>query len=102
MKIKKGVRLAGIRPEIAIALQVVAPILLAHGQECVITSAMEGKYKRASAHYSGRAVDLRIWALTSPQECVQKLSEALGDDFDVLLEGNHIHMEFDPKMGANL
>ena len=100
MKIKEGVSIAGIRPEVLIGVMVADPILSEYGQETVITSCMDGKHKRASAHYTGRAVDLRIWDLITPKVCVQKISTALGEDFDVILEGNHIHLEFDPKQGA--
>ncbi len=102
MKFKVGVSIAGVRPEISIALQVVEPILEKYGQEAVITSCMDGKHKRASAHYTGRAVDLRIWDITDKRKCVLDMQDALGKDFDVIMESDHIHLEFDPKMGANL
>ena len=102
MKIKDGVACAGIQPEIVLALIVVEPILEAHKQELVVTSALDGKHKRGSAHYTGRAVDLRTWDLVMGEECVKKMQSALGVGYDVVLEHNHIHMEFDPKTGANL
>lgn len=102
MMIKEGVAIAGVRPEIIIALQIVEPILESYGQELVITSCMEGKHKRGSAHYTGRAVDLRIWNITDAEACVRVCKNKLGDNYDIILEGNHIHLEFDPKIGANL
>lgn len=102
MKIKDGVSMSGVRPEIAIALQIVEPILNTYGQETVVTSCMEGRHKRASAHYSGRAVDLRIWDITNKDKCMEYMQDALGRDYDVIMESNHIHLEFDPKIGANL
>ena len=102
MKIKTGVSLNGVRPEVVLALIVVDPILQSYGQELVITSCMDGRHKRASAHYTGRAVDLRIWDLTNNKQAVDAMQEALGIDYDVILESNHIHLEYDPKQGANL
>lgn len=102
MKIKKGVSISGIGPEISLGIHIVESILNKYGQELVITSCMEGKHKRGSAHYRGDAVDLRIWTLINAEECIKECREALGDDFDIILEGNHIHLEFDPKLGANL
>jgi len=101
MKIKNGVNLLGIRPEIIIGVLVADSILPYYGQDAVITSAVDGKHKRASAHASGRAVDLRIWDLQDKEYAVTQLSEALGDEFDVILESDHIHMEYDPKKGVN-
>jgi hypothetical protein len=33
---------------------------------------------------------------------LRDLRDALADDFDVVEEGNHIHIEFQPKRGVNL
>jgi hypothetical protein len=46
-------------------------------------------------HPFGRALDFRI-----PPNALGKISELkelLGDDYDVILEDNHIHQEYDPK-----
>ena len=99
--IKSGVAIHGLRPEVVLALLIVTPILGTYEQEMVITSALDGKHKRSSAHYTGRAVDLRIWTLTDQKQCVADMQKALGTDYDVVLEENHIHLEFDPKKGAN-
>ena len=96
MKIKDGVE---IEPTVAIpiALQVVEPILKKHGQELVITSMLDGSHKINSKHYEGLAVDLRIWDIRHPASCVSKMKNALGSNYDVILEIDHIHLEFDPK-----
>jgi hypothetical protein len=96
MKIKKGVQL---HPGVAIplALMIVEPILAKHGQELVITSMMDGEHRDMSLHYSGLAVDLRTWDLRNPRSCVDKMGRALGDNYDVVLEKDHIHLEYDPK-----
>lgn len=100
MKIKKGVALAGMSPTLAIATQIVEPILAKYGQELVITSCMDGKHKRSSAHYTGMAIDLRIWDITDADRCVEEMQYNLGKNYDVLLENDHIHLEFDPEQGA--
>lgn len=96
MKIKNGVM---IHPFAAmpIALQIVEPILKEHGQELIITSMMDGEHSDMSLHYTGLAVDLRIWDIQNPHLCVDKMQKALGDNYDVVLEDTHIHMEFDPE-----
>ena len=101
MKIKPGVRLLGLRPELMLAVIAAETIYIQHGAEAVITSAVEGKHTRSSAHYTGRAIDLRISNLQESAVHVvhQKLMDALGAEFDVLLEKDHIHVELDIKTG---
>jgi len=96
MKIKEG---AKIHPSIAIAIatQIVQPILRKHGQELIITSMLDGKHMANSLHYKGLAVDLRIWDLHHKDSCVSKMQTALGSEYDVVLESDHIHLEFDPS-----
>ena len=103
MKLKPGVRVLGIRPEVVIAMVVANGIWARNGAELVVTSAIDGAHMRASKHYTGCAVDLRTHGLTAPEEAVKGLKEALGDDYDVILEGRgdpneHCHEEFDPKL----
>ena len=95
MKIKEGVKLDP-HIAIAIALQIVEPILKKHGQELVITSMMDGTHMPSSLHYKGLAVDLRIWDLHHKDSCVSKIKNALGESYDVILEVDHIHLEYDP------
>lgn len=100
MKIKKGVSLAGMSPTLSIATQIVEPILAKYGQELVITSCMDGRHKRSSAHYTGMAIDLRIWDITDADRCVAEMQRHLGGNYDVIVEVDHIHLEFDPEQGA--
>ena len=96
MKIKKGVKLpAGVA--IGIALQIIDPILREHNQELVLTSYLDGKHSKGSLHYVGLAIDLRTWDITTPRDCVREMQKALGEDFDVILERDHIHLEYQPK-----
>jgi hypothetical protein len=68
------------------------------GKEITITSLLDGVHSKNSLHYSGNAFDLRVWYYTEKQKkaLVEKLTLALGKDFDVIDEGDHIHVEFDP------
>lgn len=57
-----------------------------------------------SLHYKNRAFDFRISNLRNPesaQEWVFKIIEKLGPEYDVVLESNHIHIEFDPDTLKN-
>lgn len=98
IQLKAGVRTAGIRPEIVLALHVAEGIWQAQGRELVVTSLTDGRHSRTSLHYAGAAVDLRIWDLDA-ERARRELAEALGEDYDVVLEKDHIHCEFQPKSG---
>lgn len=99
MSLKKGVRINGLTPEMALGCQIVASVYASYGMNCVITSVSDGKHSRASKHYSGNAVDWRTNFLeTSEKDKIAiDCKVSLGDDFDVVLESDHLHVEYDPK-----
>ncbi len=95
--IKNGVDLRGLTPQMAIAYTIACKV---YGQyNCVITSGSDSKHGPNSLHYVGKALDLRTRHL--PEQAVQgivdKLREALGEQFDVVLEQDHCHIEWQPK-----
>lgn len=69
------------------------------GRNAVITSARDGKHMVGSLHFVGRAIDLRTrdMPLMGSAAIAESLREVLGKDFDVVLEKDHIHLEYDPK-----
>jgi hypothetical protein len=67
--LKPGVRVTGLRPEILLAV-----------------IAAERVYEEAGH-------DLTI----TVQKVIARIKTCLADDFDVLLEVDHIHIEFQPK-----
>lgn len=99
MKLKPGVKLSGIRPEMVLAALVADEIFAKHGAELTITSAIDGEHSLGSLHYQGRALDFRTRTMLTHQRepCRDALADALGTEFDVVLEDDHIHVEFDPK-----
>lgn len=98
MKLKKNVKVQGITNEILLAIVVAQSIYRAHGEELVITSLLDGRHSRNSLHYSGAAVDLRTRDLAVPGAMVgADLKDALGADYDVVVEATHIHVEYQPK-----
>lgn len=99
MSIKKGVKSEFcLTPEILLGLMVARDVYAAYGHSMVITSLADGKHKEDSLHYTGYAADLRTRDLDdSDKKLVAKmLRGCLGDDYDVVLESDHIHMEYDP------
>ena len=104
ISLKPGVRIQGVRPEILFAVVVVHGVWAANKIEAVITSCVEGKHKRASKHYIGCAFDVRLKNVPKPARggFVHEVEESLGEDFDVIWEGEgelweHLHVEYDPK-----
>ena len=99
MKIKTGVKLLGLRPEMLLGLFIADGIYTNHNQELVLTEATGGKHRKASLHYLGLAGDIRTRYFTvKEKELVAKdLREALGENYDVVVEKTHIHIEFQPK-----
>lgn len=99
MKIKAGVRVLGMRPEMLLAVIAAESIWQKRGVEAVITSCIDGDHSKGSRHYAGCALDFRTSNLPagSWQEVRDELAGAMEGDFDVVLEKDHIHVEFDPK-----
>ena len=97
MKIKQGCRVGGIKPEMIIATLLIEPVLNDYGQELVITEGTGGKHSATSRHYSGNALDVRIWKLSEDgtvDECADKLRTALGAEYRVIVHDTHLHIMF--------
>jgi hypothetical protein len=72
------------------------------GEDLVITCGTDGKHRTGSLHYIGHAVDIRRSSLKDAELTVGKFRNVLGDDFDVILEPTHIHVEFQPAQPLNM
>lgn len=100
MKLKPGVKIGGIRPELALGLMVAQSLW---SKELVVTAVVDGQHSRGSLHYAGQAADLRTRDLSEAEMAQVKaqLGEALGAEFDVVVEADHMHLEWQPKTGVN-
>jgi hypothetical protein len=101
LKIKGGVTLHGLSPQMLLAVIAVKDIYDRRGKDVVLTSGNDGKHSVNSKHYVGNALDFRTNNLDDPTLegpiIANELNKALGRDYDVLFEGDHIHIEYDPK-----
>ena len=99
MRFKRGVRIFGIRPELLAGMMVVDACYIAKNLELTITSVTDGRHGKNSLHYSGCAFDCRIWDIEQPylNELVKDIKDSLTNEFDVVLEKTHIHVEFQPE-----
>jgi hypothetical protein len=101
----------GLQPEMYFALGVAAAVKrVLFGEDCVVTSLLDGKHNCGSLHPKGFAADLRTIDMTLQQRydwfaALKLRLEPMG--FDVVWEGGvgatpattgaHIHIEYDPK-----
>lgn len=101
MVLKESVTRQGVQPPIWFAIGVVEACLRNTRWPCVVTSLTDSHAHRpASLHNRGLAADIRTRHipadyLPSFVDSVKSILDPLG--FDVVLESDHLHMEYDPK-----
>ena len=93
--IKPGVRVEGLQPEILLALFIAHELYREQAQALTLTCGTDGPHKVGSRHHCGQAVDLRL-PTALKEKVVEQLKNRLGAEYDVVLEENHIHVEYDP------
>ena len=104
IRLKHGVRMAGVCAEIVLALHVADGVWRDSDQHVLtVTSLNDGTHSARSFHYSGRAADLRVRDIPEDVRPVllEELRSLLGTDFEVFHEGEgttneHFHIEYQP------
>lgn len=98
LRFKEGVTVK-FTEEVNTILEAAEYTFQANGYSCVCTSGIDGKHMEGSLHYKAKAVDLRSRHVSAEMlpKIVDELRERLGKDYDVVVEGDHIHVENDPK-----
>jgi hypothetical protein len=117
MRVKPGVVFYRISAKMERALEIIDEISWATiSREAHVTSCRDGNHSANSLHYfrhdrkSHGAVDLRTWrGHTNPLQMLpgekrtyanairQGLQDEFPNEFDVVVEATHIHVEHDPK-----
>jgi hypothetical protein len=86
-----------LKPQMVLAALRVDEVCKAMGVDCWITSGNDLTHSTNSLHYSGNAFDFRTRDL--PLELrpsfASKVKAALGREFDVVLERDHLHVEYE-------
>jgi len=97
--LKPGVRVAGMRPEILFAIIAAERVCAEMGVDCVVTACVDGVHQAGSLHYCGLAVDLRSrnFRPGDADKAIARIKQCLGADYDVVLENDHLHLEYQPK-----
>jgi len=91
--------LIGVQPVMARGAMKLAGVYRQRGYFPVITSAVDGVHSPTSLHYRGLALDFRTRTVPADERQALRdaIAKALGPDFDVVLESDHLHVEWDPK-----
>lgn len=117
MKLKDGVVMHGLGIEMVPIIFAAEQAWKDHGEELVITSALDGKHSKKSKHYHGHALDFRTWYFTveNMPKVMEDFKKVLTnilkwnkffnsfgeplqlEDYDIVLESTHLHVEYDPK-----
>jgi len=92
MLIKPGVQMRTLQTQTLLAM--LAADFLLHG-ELVVTAVSDGAHSPGSLHYVGYAFDCRL--PEHPDSFVKELRLRLGQEFDVVPEKDHVHVEYQPK-----
>ncbi len=115
MAIELGPKARGvIGPGLSPYLPIISQVFEAFAFDCRITHITDGKHSNGSLHYTGDAIDI-VWlpyetlddgiALDLRNELYLKLNgfpkiASLLPDFDIVFEGSHYHIEYQPKLPA--
>jgi len=96
MLIKAGVSIERLERHTRRGLGITNWVFERCDEELIITSTFEGNHGAGSLHYANQAFDIRH---TQNKTCcvAEILERELGEDFDVVEELDHIHIEYDPK-----
>ena len=96
MLIKAGVDISRLNREIRRSLPRVEAVYKQYLEDFVITSTFEGNHGAGSLHYGNDAYDVRLPG-KEVKEIFNAVKESLGNSYGVVWEGDHIHIEYDPK-----
>lgn len=93
-------RVEGMKVETLLAVVIADQLMLKlFARDLTLTSVTDShEDKPKSLHNPGYAFDIRTWGMNGEDKhkFVSELKNLLGDEYDVVEEGSHIHVEFDP------
>lgn len=99
MRIKSGENGCRLGPQLAMAAMfaIFSGLENTLKGEFELTSGREGQHMFGSLHYVDHAVDVTWSGVWTQDAIASTLRSSLGDDFDVVNEHTHVHIEFQPK-----
>lgn len=89
----------GVEPRLLVIACAAANAAQELGLSIVITSGTDGQHKTGSRHGKAAALDFRTRNLTRAQvdDWMAAMRRRLGQDYDLVDEVDHVHVEYDPK-----
>ena len=99
MFLKSDVTVKYLKPEILLAILIIRDVYTDFNEKLTITSVTDGTHNPNSKHSGGYAVDLRTRYLSSDTmiHIATELRTRLTQDYDIIIERDHLHVEYDPK-----
>ncbi len=94
LKFKEGVELR-VTKTVNEILGLIVPVYDSFGIDCIVTSGTDGTHDEHSKHYLGQALDFRVSNVHPDdlQALVQACKKACGEQYFVLFEGDHVHVQ---------
>ena len=107
MQLKPGVDIELLDPIMERAITAAARVAVRLDAPSAITAGLDGDHMEGSLHYKGLAIDVRRadWPSFTNYSLAETQRDLIrryldSEDFDVIIEGTHIHIEYDPKPRA--
>ena len=101
LQFKNGVTLTGVQNEILFIIDVIQRYfdVFIPDKDFVITSLTDGKHMKGSLHRKGLALDMRTRTLDRKEidYFVTWFRDGFEKGYDLVVEKDHIHIEYDPK-----
>lgn len=100
LRLQPGIDLDGLHWSMVRALYMAMLAGQAQGMPALhVTSAVRPSTGTFSLHPSGRALDIRRWDMPDPERFAAEMRADLGGFYDVVLEVDHLHVEYQPVRG---
>jgi len=96
MKNPNRVDMSKLRKEIRQALFVCELLYTRYLMEFEIYHTYDGKHMEGSLHFKNRAFDGGL-PTVNRAECIEAVKTFLGPEYDVMVEDECLHVEWDPK-----
>lgn len=100
MLLRPGVDISRLHRPIRRSLNKVDAIFRRYAQEFIITHTYDGLHSSSSLHYSNDAYDSALPTIRR-REIFVDIQRELGDNYDVIMDKDHYHIEHDPKKGRS-
>lgn len=97
MMVKKGISICGLRPELLFGMMIANEVFENMDELLVITEVVARRSQTWSYHPAGFAFDCRLPEEENVDVLGAVLRESLGEEWDVVVENNHIHVEYEVR-----